>query len=60
VTGQPMLFSQRQTAEALAVSEKTVRRLVARGELAVIRVGRRVLITRDELARFIREGEARR
>jgi len=43
---------------SLGVSESTVRRLVARGDLATLRIGRRRFVERHELARFL--GERRR
>jgi excisionase family DNA binding protein len=52
-------FSVRETAQKLRVSERHVRMLVARGELAVVHAGRRRLITVDALAQFAREHERR-
>jgi excisionase family DNA binding protein len=40
-------------AEQLDVSEKTVRRLIASGELACHRVGRQIRISDADLATFI-------
>ena len=59
------LHDIRATALRLAVSPWTVRRLVDRGELRGVRVGRRVLISEREIVRVIRHGttqqsEARR
>jgi excisionase family DNA binding protein len=46
---EPELVDQREAARRLGVSERTVNGLVAADELAVIRVGRRVLIDVDEI-----------
>jgi excisionase family DNA binding protein len=40
-------------ARQLDVSEKTVRRLIARGELRAHRIGRLLRISEEELGRFI-------
>jgi excisionase family DNA binding protein len=40
------------TAKALAVSKDTVRRLIASGELHAVRIGRRLLVSESEVARF--------
>lgn len=47
------LYSVRQTAEQLASSEKTVRRLIERGQLRVHRIGRSVRILHDDLAAYL-------
>lgn len=45
--------------DALALSRSSILRLIARGELRVIRpTGRAVRITDDELERFVRERQA--
>ena len=40
-------------AHRLDVSEKTVRRLIARGELRAYRVGRLLRVSEEELGRFL-------
>jgi excisionase family DNA binding protein len=55
-TELPSLSSRAEVAQYLAVSERTVRRLEGRGLLRTVRVGGRVLIRRDDLARFIEQG----
>jgi excisionase family DNA binding protein len=45
-----------ETAGRLCVSTWTIRRLVDRGELRCVRVGRRVLISEREIMRVIRDG----
>ena len=46
-------YSTRQAADLLAVSEKTVRRLIQAGELAATRVRRSVRISEAALRTFI-------
>ena len=48
------LLSVVDTAAALQVSVKTVRRLLARGELGASRVGRQLRISRSELLAYLR------
>jgi excisionase family DNA binding protein len=43
-----------EVAEALRVSTKTVQRLISAGHLKPLRIGRRVLVTQEELLRFER------
>jgi excisionase family DNA binding protein len=43
-------------AEYLAVSDRHIRRLIDYGQVRAIRIGRRVLIPSDEIARLAREG----
>ena len=50
----PILLSKKQVAEALNVSQRTVDTLIAAQDLAVIRIGRRVLIARETLEQFAR------
>lgn len=47
------LLTVKQVAERLAISEKTVRRLIDAGELPIIRFGRLIRITPADLDRFI-------
>jgi excisionase family DNA binding protein len=50
-----LLANRRQAAAALNVSPRTVDNLIARGELRVKRIGRRVLIPLAELRRLAGE-----
>lgn len=54
---EPIALGQEQAAEALGLSTRTVRALVARGELPCIRVGRRVLFRRATLDQWLRDRE---
>lgn len=47
------LYTVAETAGQLASSEKTVRRLIERGELRVRRIGRSVRVAHDDLATFL-------
>jgi excisionase family DNA binding protein len=42
-------------ARACGISERTVRELIARGDLPVVRIGRRVLIVRTQLEAWLSE-----
>jgi excisionase family DNA binding protein len=42
-------------AERLGVSEKTVRRLIARGELPVHRIGHSLRVSEDDLQAFLKQ-----
>lgn len=48
------LLSVDEAARALRVSSKTVRRLIDRGRLGYLRVGRRVLLQTADVDEFIR------
>lgn len=52
---RPALLTIARTAEILAVAERTVRRLIGRGELPPIRLGRLVRIREQDLDRFIEQ-----
>lgn len=49
------LLTVQEIAEALKVSEKTVRRLIKRGDLAAYRLGERgqLRVNEDELERYV-------
>jgi excisionase family DNA binding protein len=47
------LLSIKEAAEFFSVSEKTVRRWIATGQLAAHRLGRQWRITPDEIERFL-------
>jgi excisionase family DNA binding protein len=50
------LFSIEASARNLSVSPWTLRAHIKRGEIAVVRCGRRVLISQAEVTRIAREG----
>ena len=50
---QVRLFSLQDAATFLSVSYWTLRNLVWRGDLPSVQVGRRILIDREDLERFI-------
>jgi excisionase family DNA binding protein len=52
----PQLLTVAEVAEGLRVSAKTIRRMVARGDLPVIRIGRAVRIMEAEYARLVGQG----
>lgn len=52
-----LLVARREAAVVLGVCLRTVDYLIARGELPVRRVGRRVLVPRSELEKFVRRGK---
>ncbi len=55
----PFFLTADDTAELLRTSRKAVYSMAHRGELpGVIRIGRRLLIRRDDLLRFIDESRA--
>jgi excisionase family DNA binding protein len=56
----PTLLSVIETAERLNVSEVTIRRLIAAGELAYVRIGGRVLFRPVDLSEFIEKSVERR
>lgn len=47
------LLTLLDAAERLSVSEKTLRRVIAAGELSIVRIGRLVRIREADLERFI-------
>jgi excisionase family DNA binding protein len=51
-----LAYSIEEAARALSVSERTFRGMVAREEIRVVRVGRRVVIPRDALAELLSGG----
>ena len=42
-----------EVADRLHLHERTVRNLIRRGDLGHVRIGKRVLVTTDQLATFI-------
>ena len=56
----PILYSPAEVAAHLRISVRTVKRFIASGKLATLRFGRAVLITDEELRRFLREGTGKK
>ena len=55
---EKLAYSIEEASQALGVSERTFRALVARHEVRVVRVGRRVLIPADALRDLLGAGTA--
>lgn len=53
--GKGCLLNVPEAAEILRLSKFTVRLFIARGELPIIKLGRRVLIDSEDLNKFIAE-----
>jgi excisionase family DNA binding protein len=53
VPGGPLLFSTKAAAEQLGISRTVLYEVIRSGEIEVVRIGRRILISRDSLQRFI-------
>jgi excisionase family DNA binding protein len=52
--GVKLLYTKKEAAEMLSVSERTIENLLANKELAARRIGRRVLIAHQTLVQFSR------
>src|SRR5688500_10892853 len=52
IMGRPGLFSATDAAASLGVSERTIRRAIARGELTATKQGRSFAITLESLDRY--------
>jgi len=50
---QDRLITDRQAAVVLGVSSRTVRRLIAGGKVAVVKIGRATRISQNSINRFI-------
>jgi excisionase family DNA binding protein len=57
---KPDTYTRQQVCERLQISLPTFERLIRRGELPIIKVGRRVLIRRRTLEAFLRQREVPR
>lgn len=53
----PVVLTVAEAAQVLRICENTCYSAIRRGELPASRVGRRLLIARDALERFIGAGE---
>jgi excisionase family DNA binding protein len=56
VPTKKQFYSIRETAEFLGVSDRTVKREIKAGRLAIRKVGRRTILDRDDLERFLEAG----
>ena len=59
-SAMPSLLTLAEVSATLRVSEKTVRRMVDRGDLRAFRVGAQLRVQRDSLIQLLRVGEVRR
>jgi excisionase family DNA binding protein len=57
--GTRLLFPRKESAQILSLSVRTLDYLIASKAIAVVRVGRKVLVPRLELEKFARRGEPR-
>jgi excisionase family DNA binding protein len=48
-----LALTPKETAEALSISEPVVRDLIAKGEIAHVRVGRRIVVPVSQLERWL-------
>lgn len=55
----PLLLDAHAAAKSLAISERTLARFTASGEIPVVRIGRRVLYSPADLRAFIRHQKSR-
>jgi excisionase family DNA binding protein len=53
---KPILLDKRNAATTLSISIRTLEILIRRGELRAVRIGRRCLVSYEELERFVRTG----
>lgn len=52
-------YTVEQVADAFNVDPKTIRRLIWKGEMGCVRVGRAVRVTREQLDAYLAKGGAR-
>lgn len=55
-SSRPRLLTKSEAAAQIGVSDRTIHRYIADGEVATVRVGRTVRIDPAELDRFLAEG----
>jgi excisionase family DNA binding protein len=53
-----ILYSMKEAAASLSISLSTIEQLIAQGDLAVRRIGKRVLVPRTELEKLARRDVA--
>jgi excisionase family DNA binding protein len=51
-----LVYTLNESSRGMKISLSTTKRLISEGKLRVIRVGRRVLIRREDLEEFLRTG----
>jgi excisionase family DNA binding protein len=51
-----LLFSRKEVAKLLAISERQITRVIADGKLDIVRIGSRTMIARDEVEKFAKNG----
>ncbi len=54
MSDQSVLMNIPSAADQLQISERTLRRLIAAGELPIVRVGRQIRIRTEDLERYIK------
>ena len=57
---EPRLLSQQEAARYLGISHWTIRDLVFRGEIPFIKIGRRVLLDRQDLDSYLNRSKNHR
>ena len=55
---QPAVYSRVEAADVLRISLRTFDKFLASGQIVPRRIGKRVLIPRDEIERFIRDNSS--
>lgn len=50
---EPIAYTVNEAASAIGLSRRGLERLIGRGELRVVRIGRRVIVPRSALLRMI-------
>ena len=50
-----LVYDLKETASLLRVSVSTVRRAIKRGDLRPTRIGKRVLVTHENIVKFLRK-----
>jgi excisionase family DNA binding protein len=56
IAAKPLLYSQREAAALLGVSERTLRTLISKRKLIPKYIGRRCMISAAVLEKFARDG----
>ncbi len=50
------LLTLKEAGEVLSVSRDTLRRLIRRSEIASVRIGKKIMVSSEELDRIVRQG----